>query len=182
MISHSPREELLGQTVCMIYLVGYIASGPLECTSYTPTRCVWKGYIPLPKLDSINLFNVCQTDRQRPMSDFTVLYLRTVFFFFPLNPDLVVFPAVKGLYCLALGTLPCSQALPCHALWCIAGPCWSLAAVYSPSWVEGELLSATDIDSHHIYAQSQIIIKHIPHQHMYTISLTHTLHITYKIR
>lgn len=57
-----PQRGIAELNMYMIYIIGY--NGPLytlymalqKCRRYTPTRCVQMAYIPLPKLDIINLF------------------------------------------------------------------------------------------------------------------------------
>lgn len=82
---------------------------------------------PLPTLDIINLFNFCQTDRQRPISNFVIIYIRTAV---SKSRPRCVFCS-KWLCRLALGTFPYSQPFPCSSVYCCH--CWTFAEVSSPS-------------------------------------------------
>lgn len=144
---------------------------------------------PLPKLDVINLFNFCQTERQRLISNFVTIYIRTGF-------SKCRFSCVfcsKWLYWLASGSLPYPDLSSVH--------CWHCRIflwkqrVIAPSWAEGQLLSFSDIDSHsiihtcaHTHTQWNTIIhtmtkqNHIPpctltisvsHLHRYTHPTSH---------
>lgn len=78
--------------------------------------CIWEHTSPksLPKPDIVSLLNICQTDRQKPISNCIILYIRTVFFLSS-NVDLVVLSSGEGSI-LCFGEALSFRSIPAPSL------------------------------------------------------------------
>lgn len=153
---------------------------------------IWKHTSPtsLPKPDIVSLLNICQTDRQKPISNFVILYIRTVFFLSS-NVDLVVFSSGEAsILCfgeaLSFRSIPASSLCPIQlvsALLVIVGLLLYQFFAF-PIAEQRRIFFLSLTDSHCICTyrtprtESQITITDTP-QH--NLSPSHTYHITYKI-